>query len=82
MVMAMMGCPPEGSLLRRHAAEESEAELEKATCLIAAMGKITVKCAANAELANEKHEGAERGGLPIDTGPDHAEAHQMDTDEK
>ena len=82
VMMAMMSRPPEGTLLGRHAAEKSEAELEKATCFIAAMGKITVKSAANTEFTNEKHEGAKRGGLPIDTGPDDAEAHQMDANEK
>ena len=81
VMMAVMGRPPERALLRRAAAEEGEEELERAAGLVAAMGKITVKRAGDAELADEEHERAEAGGLHVDPGPDHREAHEVHDNE-
>ena len=82
VVVAVMSGPPKSPLLRRRAAEESEAKLEEPARLVAAVGEIAVKSAGDAELTSEKHKGAERDGLHIDAGPDHGKACQMDPDEK
>ncbi len=82
VVVAMLGGPPESTLLGGHAAEEGEAKLEKAAGLITAMGKIAVESAGDTEFTDEKHEGAKGGSLDIDSGPDNGKAYQMDQDEK
>jgi hypothetical protein len=46
------------------------------------MREVTVKGAGDAELAGEKHEGAEHAGLPVDAGPKNAQAHEVDSEEE
>ena len=82
VVMPVMRRPPERALLRRAAPEKGEAELEEAAGLVAAMGKVAVERAGDAELAGEEHEGAQGGSLPADAGPEHGQAGQMDQDEE
>jgi hypothetical protein len=38
--------------------------------------------AGDAELADEEHERAEHTGLPVDAGPEDAEAHEVNADEE
>jgi hypothetical protein len=82
VMMAMMGRPPKGPLLRRRSTEEREEELEKTACLVAAMGKIAVKSACNAELAGKEHERAEGDRLNVDPGPENRETGQVNPEKK
>ena len=41
-----------------------------------------MECSGDPELADEEHEGAQRGGLPIDPGPDDGEAGQVNHDKE
>jgi hypothetical protein len=81
VMMAVMGGPPEGAFLRRGAAEKGEEKLEGAAGLVAAVGKIAVKGAGDAEFAGEKHEGAERDGPPGYASPKDSQAGDMDKNE-
>jgi hypothetical protein len=81
VMMAVMGGPPEGSLLCRRAAEKREEKLEGAAGLVTAVGKIAVKGAGDAEFAGEEHEGAERKAFQVDSGPEDSQAGDVNKDE-
>jgi hypothetical protein len=82
VMMPMLRRPPERPLLRRRAAKEGETKLEESTRLVTPMGKITMKPAGDAKLADQEHESAERHGIEIDSRPKHAETCQMNQDKK
>jgi hypothetical protein len=82
VVVAVMRGPPEGTFLRGCSAEKGEEELKGPACLIAAVGKIAVESASDAELAREEHEGAQGGSFPGDTGPKNSETGHMEKEEE
>jgi hypothetical protein len=82
VVMAVMGGPPEGTLLGCGAAEEREAKLKKTARFVAAVGEIAMEGPRNPKLPGKKHEGTKRHGFHINPRPKHGEAGHVDKDEE
>ena len=79
---AMHARPPDWTVLHRGLAERRHDELPHAARLVRAVRKIAMKRARDAELADEEHERTQHACLPIETGPENPETHEMDADEK
>lgn len=67
--MPMMSGPPERTLLCRCASQESEAELENPTGLVASVGEITMEPSGDTELPDKKHKCAKHDGFQVYSGP-------------
>jgi hypothetical protein len=68
VMMAMMCCPPKGTLLSRHAAEKGQNELKPPGGLERAMRKVAMISPGDAEFTNQKqsHEEQDAGQIGFD----------------
>ena len=82
VVVTMVRCPPQCSLLRRHPAQPREHELKGAARFVAAMRKVPVIAGRDSEHPNGVQRQAHDQCSPAHARPDCQEARRVDSEKR
>src|ERR1700742_260109 len=82
MMVPMMRCPPQRTLLHGGTTDPRQHELKPAAGFVTAMRKVTMVRPGDTEHANHVHGQAKTGCLPTDAGPEGSEAGEMNSQER